>query len=599
MALVVPYRALIDADVASSSARRLAPWWVAVTLGAACVVVGGALIGRPFRSLSVLVVLTALAMVLVGVGELFWAGRSARRRPRLVVGVVFLAAAVLVLVWPGITVLALAVAAGLALVFHGITNVAEALFAGTDDRAVGALTGLSSVLVGAVALTWPSVTVLVLAAGFGLAMVVVGLRQILAGWRLRRTPDGDARRAGRWPTWVRVAAAGTGLVVALGLTAVSVVVHRAQPGEPGEFYSAPSPLPDEPPGALLRSEIVDGFQPGATTHRVLYLSTGFDGMPTAVSGLVIIPDAPAPAGGRKVVGYSHGTVGLASRCAPSTQGGDVWAEFMRSEGLSEFIDAGYVVAASDYQGLGTAGPHPYLVGASEGMNQLDAVRAARSMPQADASAEVGLWAHSQGGHASLFAGQLAASYAPELNIVGVAAGAPAPDLVEMFKENLDSPLGRILIAGALQAWSEVYDDASLDQIVTPAARPVVRELAENCLFSSLQVIGSVPASLALELSFISNPPWDTEPWATIVASNDPGQIPLETPVLLTQGADDLLVPPAVTAALLGRLCALGDTVRLHLMDDVAHIDGGPAAVPTVARWMADRFAGRPAPDDCA
>ena len=59
--------------------------------------------------------------------------------------------------------------------------------------------------------------------------------------------------------------------------------------------------------------------------------------------------------------------------------------------------------------------------------------------------------HSQGGHASLFTAQLSASYAPELNVVGVAAGAPAPDVVALFEQNIDSPVGKILISMALAA----------------------------------------------------------------------------------------------------------------------------------------------------
>ena len=51
------------------------------------------------------------------------------------------------------------------------------------------------------------------------------------------------------------------------------------------------------------------------------------------------------------------------------------------------MDAGYVLAATDYQGLGTPGPHPYLVGAAEAMNALDSVRAARNLTEAGASSD--------------------------------------------------------------------------------------------------------------------------------------------------------------------------------------------------------------------
>jgi pimeloyl-ACP methyl ester carboxylesterase len=54
---------------------------------------------------------------------------------------------------------------------------------------------------------------------------------------------------------------------------------------------------------------------------------------------------------------------------------------------------------------------------------LDAVRAARGLPGAGAGRSAVVFGHSQGGHAALFAGALAARYAPELDLLGVAAAA--------------------------------------------------------------------------------------------------------------------------------------------------------------------------------
>ncbi len=211
---------------------------------------------------------------------------------------------------------------------------------------------------------------------------------------------------------------------------------------------------------------------------MLYKSTGFDGNPAAVSGLIVVPHGEPPAEGRKVIAYTHGTVGVASNCAPSLVTNPEQQPLL-FEGGAELLKAGYVVAASDYQGLGTPGPHPYLVGDAEAMNALDSVRAARNLTQANASADFVVWGHSQGGHASLFTGQLASGYAPELTLVGVAAGAPVPNLEELFAVNIETTVGRILIAMAMQSWASVYDDASLDQIVTPVARPLVGRIAEQ------------------------------------------------------------------------------------------------------------------------
>jgi fermentation-respiration switch protein FrsA (DUF1100 family) len=231
------------------------------------------------------------------------------------------------------------------------------------------------------------------------------------------------------------------------------------------------------------------------------------------------------------------------------------------------------------------------------MHALDSVRAARNLTEAQAGTEFAVWGHSQGGHASLFTGQFAATYAPELDLVGVAAGAPVPDLVELFKFNQDTTIGKVLISMALQSWSQVFE-TSLDQIVTPAARLAVKRIARGCLYNPAQIAASAPSALILGLTFLSAPPWEVEPWKSIVADNDPGATPTGVPMLITQGTADPIVDPDVTRAFVDQLCSNGETVDLLLLDGVQHVDAGHVAAPDVAAWIAARFAGRPAPTVC-
>jgi pimeloyl-ACP methyl ester carboxylesterase len=412
------------------------------------------------------------------------------------------------------------------------------------------------------------------------------------GWLSRAL--GVGRRVAQWIL------IGIGLLVALAVALVLALVvfaNSSGPGKPGKFYAAPSPLPAGPAGTIIRSEVIDSFHSGATAYRVLYKSTGYDGKPTAVSGLIVVPDGGLPSGGRKVIAYTHGTVGVASNCAPSLVTNQEQQPLL-FEGGGELLAAGYVVAASDYQGLGTPGPHPYLVGDSEAMNELDIVRAAHNLPKAHASTDFAVWGHSQGGHAALFTGQLATSYAPELHLFGVAAGGPVPNLVDLFKVNFNTTVGKILIAMALQSWAKVYNDAHLDQIVTPAARPLVRSIAKNCLYTKRQILSSVPGALALKLTFLHTPPWQTEPWKTILAKNTPGATRTTAPILIIQGDQDPIVAPDVTARLADKLCTEGDTIKLLVLEGTAHLEAGHVAVPDVVQWIADRFAGQAAPSTC-
>lgn len=573
------------------------PWWALVALGVAGVGVGGWLLARPFRSLHVLVWLAGAGLVINGVAEVAAAGRS--RRPGLgrAIGVLWVGAGVAVMAWPSITLFALALATGVVLVLGGTIKLVVAARGSADDveddRFLVGLSGVTNVISGVLALTWPGATVLVLALVIGLRTAIAGVDHVIVGVRRRSQPGGALPRR-VWPRWVRVTAGVAALGLALAGLGVSVALHRATPDDPGPFYTAPSPLPDVPLGTILRQEEIAGFHPDATSYRVLYMSTGFDGSPTAVSGLVVVPDAPAPADGRKIVAFTHGTVGVQPNCAPSALGTEAVAAF---EGLDEFVAAGYVVAATDYQGLGTQGPHPYLVGDAEAMQALDSVRAAQELPEAEAGNDVVVWGHSQGGHASLFTGEVAPSYAPELNLLGIAAGAPVPDLVELFKYNVDTTVGKVLISMALSQWAEVFD-ASLSDILTPAARLAVDRVADVCLYGLGQIASAIPGTVILDITFLKAPPWEVEPWRSIVSQNNPGGRPTGVPMFVSQGDADTIVDPALTATMVDRLCEAGETVQFHEMVGVGHVEAGHEAAPTVAEWMADRFAGSPAPSTC-
>ena len=72
-------------------------------------------------------------------------------------------------------------------------------------------------------------------------------------------------------------------------------------------------------------------------------------------------------------------------------------------GLADFLASGWVVAASDYAGLGTPCTEQYLMGAAKAHDIYNSVRAARQIPLADAGTTVALWGHSQGGQAAPWA----------------------------------------------------------------------------------------------------------------------------------------------------------------------------------------------------
>ena len=146
----------------------------------------------------------------------------------------------------------------------------------------------------------------------------------------------------------------------------------APPGLPA-FYSVPRPLPVGGPGTLVKSQKMATTGIDGTVYRVMYLSESVHNTRVAVTGLVIVPSTPAPAGGYPVVSWGHGTNGMADVCTPSL---DPTQDVPLTNGL---LDQGWEVTASDYQGEGTPGLLPYLVGVSAARNTIDIVRVARHL----------------------------------------------------------------------------------------------------------------------------------------------------------------------------------------------------------------------------
>ena len=224
----------------------------------------------------------------------------------------------------------------------------------------------------------------------------------------------------------------------------------------------PEGVPAAEPGRLVRTELLEA-PGGVQGWRVLYHSTSVDGRDIVVSGLVFAPAGPAT-GPRPIVAWGHGSVGLGDSCAPSRSPWDL----IGSSILSELLRRGYVVAATDYEGLGTPGSHPWLVGQSEGRGVLDSVRAARQIPEASAGNRFLAFGASQGGGAVLFAGELAPEYAGELELMGVVAAAPAAelDLLAVLPEgNLTAATG-FVVMGAF-GFQAAYPDLDLQAILYP------------------------------------------------------------------------------------------------------------------------------------
>ncbi|QDP76931.1 lipase [Cellulosimicrobium cellulans] len=589
---------------------RLPPW-AAVVLGAAATALGAAVVLRPFASLAVLVVAVVAAFAVLGVAELVGDGGAppdARgpRALRVVRGLLFLALAVAVLVWPAPTIGVVALLVGVGLVVAGVLDVVDGVRSSGTDRWARVAVGAASVLLGALALVWPDVTVLVVAVVLGVRLVLLGVRLLVAGLRraraARRPPDPVAASSRRSRSARRGPAALVGAVLAFvaaaGLTGVSVAVQRAAP-HADAFYDAPDAPPDAP-GSLLRAEPFTRQIPdGATAWRILYTTTLDEGEPTVASGLVVVPDGVGTDGGAPppVVAWAHGTTGFARGCAPSVldEPFESGAFFL----LDDVLARGWALVATDYAGLGTPGPHPYLVGQGEARSVLDAVRAARALGDATLGEQTVVWGHSQGGHAALWTGAVAPVYAPDVPLAGVAALAPASDLTAMVSHLENVPGGSVFASYVVAAYDAAYPDADAIEAVRPGARLVVHEMASRCL-SEPGALVSVAEALSMD-----QPLWTTDPTDGALGERLAENVPtgaVEAPLLVAQGASDPLVLPSTQDAYVGERCAAGQPVDYRTYegrDHVSLVQADSPLAPDLVRWTEARLAGEPPTPTCA
>lgn len=363
----------------------------------------------------------------------------------------------------------------------------------------------------------------------------------------------------------------------------------------GTFYSFPgADLSRANNGDILHTERIEGAPEGATAYRMLYRSEGKEGEPIAVSGVIIIPLAAAPPEGRPVVAWAHPTTGIEPKCAPSK----ARVLFDSIPGLRQMLRQRFVVAATDYPGLGTPGPHPFLVGASEARAVLDLVRAAQKVPEAKAGRKFAVWGHSQGGQAALFAGSLARTYAPELELIGIAAAAPATDLIALLEADQNTGGGKNLTAMTLWSWSRVYG-APLPDSITQEGRAAMDRLANGCIETIFDFLMRRGPTRDIARNFSLPPGFaTTDPWRALLAQNTPGPIPSSIPLFLSQGNKDGFVLPGITERYRAKQCATGGAVQFLQIPNAGHAFVARESAADAVQWIADRFSNKPAPSNC-
>ncbi|MGW5267113.1 lipase family protein [Rhodococcus sp. NPDC003994] len=389
---------------------------------------------------------------------------------------------------------------------------------------------------------------------------------------------------------VRVLAAVATLVLAASCTPggevrpPSSTTLSPAAADPGELL--------EPPEDFVGYAALDDLTSAAVTVR--YRSTSArDGSPTAVTGVVFVPNGIPPAGGWPVVAVGHATSGTASRCAPSTHTGLLGS----LPTVLPFLANGYLVTMTDYEGLGTSDEHPYLDARTAGYNVLDSVRAARAVT-GDAGARWVGYGVSQGGQAVWAANEAAANYAGELSLLGTISASPATDLSPIVDEMTEGTLTEeqiVVLPSLIRGLQVVHPDLVRSDYLRGQLADRADVFAacegENTALQADIAARTTPADYAPVDDAAADRLRDWLRQARVPTSA------ASAPMFVGYGEEDRLTLPQWTIDAAREACELGSTVLLRGAPGQGHgiLDFGAAP----AEWLRDRYAGAPAPSSCA
>lgn len=220
------------------------------------------------------------------------------------------------------------------------------------------------------------------------------------------------------------------------------------------------------------------------------------------------------------------------------------------------------------------------------------LRAAKRLTAANlpAALPTAITGYSQGGQAAAWAAQLQPTYAPEVDLVGVAAGGVPSDLAAVQRQVDGGPYAAVMVMGALGL--EIAYGVDIDQYHTPRGSREYWESARDCLLASV-----------FKMGFRRTKPLTTsDPLAdplilARIEENKLGGIAPQVPVLLQHGRYDDIIPLRQARAVHDAWCAAGVASRFRLTG-LDHIGGFLGNLPRTFDWLRLRLEGKDEAGDC-
>ncbi|CAM3697376.1 alpha/beta fold hydrolase [Polynucleobacter brandtiae] len=407
----------------------------------------------------------------------------------------------------------------------------------------------------------------------------------------------------------------------------------AQPAMP-PFYEAVTKLKAEGKlGQVIKKESIKTNIPGAQAWRIAYISSDVSNRKTISTGLIVAPIGKASSEGRPVMAWAHGTTGTAQSCGPSQVfnpavdlneyflvGGNSWTDYGLPN-LETFIKEGYVVVATDYQGLGGGGKHQYTVAATQSQDLINSVRAAHSMIEVSASKKAIAYGWSQGGGAVIAAASQkeyitqTGTAADGIEFLGFVALAPYDTGISLAGKKLDVDSANQLFTGlndvftnnifnfthfSMNLWGTqaAFPSLSLSDFFTDEGVKVLNDVYSNkCVHAASDTLNFVFGEKYKSLMKLQ--PSNTLAWAQAMVKGSVLPAKPVAPVAIYWGTADTVVPPPMGQAYRQQMCGLGGNVaRFQLPGQQTHFTTPPVAAPHYLPWIKDRIAGKVPENGC-
>ena len=414
----------------------------------------------------------------------------------------------------------------------------------------------------------------------------------------------------------------------------SPLLAKADPPVAPFYESLVKMTPSGKLGQVIKQEKVNTSIKGAQAWRIAYISSDVGGRKTIVTGLVVAPTGAAPKEGRPIMAWGHGTTGAAQNCGPSQVlhpvvplneyflvGGNSWTDY-GIPAIEEFIKEGYVVVATDYQGLGGGGEHQYALAATNAMDMIDSARAASSMKELGAGKKTVIYGWSQGGGAVIAAASMpdyfakTGTAADEIELVGVVALAPDDIAIMLPNATADKASAQKSLDGLIKMFTaNVFDFSHMamsmwgvkagnpnlqytDLFTNEGAKVLDEVIRNKCMHA---VADTLNFNFGAQYkTLLKDQPSNALEWTKAMIKGSVNPIKPIAPVVIYWGNKDVTNPPIMGKLYQEQMCKLGGNInRVQLPGDQSHFTTPGASKPLYLPWIKDRLTGKPAMNNCA